>query len=631
MRRTRLCSHPTAGRHSVGSTRWPILMQVSAVALMTGAPSAAYAQQCFGSINAATSMIGTVNTAFFPSGSTAFLSPTPNSAADQPGGGAWTRTVAGTVDTKADTNFSALFIITPPGGLPSFPLALPTSCRASAKLDFIGFEAGHDIAVVNAGNSDWHFGALAGYVGAKAQVPTQSLISPTQNFDFEAPSAGLYTAFSKGRFSADVQARLYKVQLETFGQRLDASGYSFAGSAAYRFDLPGNWTFEPSVGGIFSRTSVDHLFVADVTNSAGVPVAVLPTFGATALGAVSGTLQVNDVESLLGRASVKLGTSLPLAGGQIVAYPFVTASVFHEFEGNVAASITTAGTFVAPGIAPGQFNFQGSGNITASSIGTYGQFGVGSAFELADTGWLGFARFDYRTGENMQGYSVSAGLRYQLEDPRQVVENRNRLPVKARPAEGYDWTGPYAGVSAGSNWGGQHWDTNAEPDFAGLLAGGQAGYNYQTGKFVWGIEGDAGLSNARGAKACPNQPRLLSCEDDVGTLGSLTARFGYTWGRALFYAKGGWAFGEVTAGTSLNFVAVPVPGAMSVARSTNWDSGWTVGAGMEYALTDRWSAKAEYMHYEFPESTFTVAQNATTNATTAGNIVRIGVNYHFKP
>src|SRR5215475_2119939 len=105
-------------------------------------------------------MIGTVNTAFFPSGS-AFLSPAPNSTPDQLGGGAWTRTVAGTVDTKANTNFSALFTITPPAG-PSFPFPLGASCRASSKLDFAGFEAGHDIAVVNSGNSEWHFGALAG-------------------------------------------------------------------------------------------------------------------------------------------------------------------------------------------------------------------------------------------------------------------------------------------------------------------------------------------------------------------------------------------------------------------------------------------------------------------------------------
>jgi hypothetical protein len=70
-------------------------MPASAVALMTGAPSAAYAQ-CFGQFNAITSVAGTINTAFLPSGS-AFLSPTPNGAPDQQGGGVWTRTVGGTV------------------------------------------------------------------------------------------------------------------------------------------------------------------------------------------------------------------------------------------------------------------------------------------------------------------------------------------------------------------------------------------------------------------------------------------------------------------------------------------------------------------------------------------------------
>ena len=626
MRRPRLCSHPAAGRPSAGSTGWPILMQVSAVALMTGAPSAAYAQ-CFGSFNAIASAIGTVNTAFLPN-SPAFLSPAPNSAPDQQGGGVWTRAVAGTVDTQADTNSRALFTITPPNGL-SFPLPLNTPCRASVKQNFAGFEVGHDIAVLNTRNSDWHFGVLAGYVGVKAETPQNGGDSQTGNF--EAPSAGLYTAFSKGSFSADIQARLYNIQFESLGQRLDARGYSFTGNVGYRFDLPVNWTLEPSVGGIFSRTGVDQLNVANVADTFGVPVSALPGFSATTLAALtSSTVQFHNVESALGRASLMLSTSLPLAGGQIVAHPFVTASLFHEFEGKVTASIAATGTFQTTGV----FQFQGSDNLTASSIGTYGQFGGGSAFQLADTGLLGFARFDYRTGDNIQGYSVSAGLRYQFDDTSHVAENRARHPemaTKAHPAAGYDWTGPYAGVSAGSTWGGQHWDTNAEPDFAGVLAGGQAGYNYQTGKFVWGIEGDAGLSNARGAKACPNQPLLFSCQDDVGALGSLTGRFGYTWGRALFYTKGGWAFGEVTAGTSLNFINIPVPGAMNVAQSTSWESGWTVGAGMEYALTDRWSAKAEYMHYEFPQSTFTVAQNATANTTTAGNVVRIGVNYHFKP
>jgi hypothetical protein len=384
---------------------------------------------------------------------------------------------------------------------------------------------------------------LAGYVATKAEGPVQSVGVVSQSGNFEAPSAGLYTSFSKGAFSADVQARLYDLQGESLGQRLDARGYSFTGNMSYRFDLPGNWTLEPSVGGVFSRTSVDQLNVADSVDSLGVPVSGVPRLNPTTLATVSGTLQVHDFESMLGRASVKLGTSLPLAGGQIVAYPFLTASVFHEFEGNVTASVTVpSGTFPTP---VGVYHFQGGGNLTASSIGTYGQIGGGSAFQLADTGWLGYARFDYRTGDNIQGYSVSVGLRYQFDDSGHVAENRARYPVKAitkaGPAEGYDWTGPYAGLSAGSTWGRTHWTfqgNTVDPDYAGVLVGGQAGYNFQRGRYVWGIEADAGWSNARGAISCPNQPLLYSCNDDVDTLGSLTARFGYTWGRALFYAKG---------------------------------------------------------------------------------------------
>jgi opacity protein-like surface antigen len=310
-------------------------------------------------------------------------------------------------------------------------------------------------------------------------------------------------------------------------------------------------------------------------------------------------------------------------GGQIVAYPFLTASVFHEFEGTVTASVTTAGAFVAPGPVP----LQSSGNITTSSIGTFGQFGIGSAFELANTGWLGYARIDCRTGEFIQGYSISAGLRYEIDDRCPVAMNSYPVKgsMKAVPAEAYDWTGAYVGAFAGSTWGRTHWETDIDPDYAGVLAGGQAGYNYQ--KF----------GALKPMPACPrgetlpHSAVLLSWEDDVGALGPLTARFGYTWGRALFYAKGGWAFGQVTAGSSLNFTAVPVRGAINVAQSTNWENGWTVGAGMEYALADRCSAKAEYMHYEFPPDAFAVAQNATTNVKTSGDVVRIGVNYHFWP
>jgi opacity protein-like surface antigen len=52
---------------------------------------------------------------------------------------------------------------------------------------------------------------------------------------------------------------------------------------------------------------------------------------------------------------------------------------------------------------------------------------------------------------------------------------------------------------------------------------------------------------------------------------------------------------------------------------------------MEFALTDRWSAKAEYMHYEFPQYAFAVAPNETANASTTGDAIRVGANYHFGP
>ena len=60
----------------------------------------------------------------------------------------------------------------------------------------------------------------------------------------------------------------------------------------------------------------------------------------------------------------------------------------------------------------------------------------------------------------------------------------------------------------------------------------------------------------------------------------MTARLGYTWGRALFYVKGGWAIGEVTAGES------DPSGKVAVASVTKWENGWAAGGGMEFLLTE---------------------------------------------
>ena len=610
-------------------------MVVSGVALMAGALASSGAQaQCSGngiqenfpfgaggSVNALTSVISTANTAFMNNGSP-FVS-APAAVPDQQGGGIWIRTIGGTVETQANSNFSGSFSLTQNGwfGPTTTTSAAQGSCHTKVAQDYAGFQAGHDIALLNPDNSgmNWHFGAMAGVIGAGARD-----LSPggTLSSDFQVPFAGLYTAFSKGNFFADAQARFDYFQSELndpnangiFNQRLDARGYSITGNAGYRFDLGGNWSLEPSVGGVYSSTSVD-------------PFTVGGTYASSQGTSMPGTVQINRVESELGRASIKVGTAVASDDGRIVAYPFATASVFHEFAGSVNASVTSSGTGIDSFGNP--MPWTATGGLTTSRIGTYAQFGLGSAFQLANTGWLSYARVDYRTGDYIQGISVNAGLRYQLNPETASLKEGGSL--KDGPAQGYDWTGPYVGASAGGTSGRTRLATNADsvtPDFAGYLVGGEAGYNYQVGFFVWGVEGDLGRSGARGASPCTNNPILYSCEDGIGALGSVTGRIGYSWGRALFYAKGGWAIGEVTADTHLNTLAANglVPNVMS---ATHWENGWTAGGGMEFALNDKWSAKAEYMHYELQSASFTVQEGVTPTGTTIGDAVRVGANYHL--
>ena len=452
-------------------------MLVSGLALMAGVLASSGAQaQCtsnlpadgmqyfpFGAgsgVNALTSVISTVNTAFLTNGS-AFVSESPAAGPDQQGGGVWIRAIGGTVDTQANSSFSGQMSgLDFSKGVPPQPYVATAndSCRTKVQQDFKGFQAGHDIALLNADNAgiNWHFGGLAGYVESDFRRASGG----TLNGNFNVPFAGLYTAFSKGNFFADAQARLDYFQGELTDQnngisneRLDARGYSVTGNMGYRFDLGGNWSAEPSVGGVISRTWVDQLEVA----GNNLPS---PPFGQSAGTSSAGIVQINRVDSELGRASIKVGTTAALGSG-IVAYPFASASVFHEFAGNVTASVSTAA---------GQAGTNCNGALTVGRVGTYGVFSVGSAFALADTGWLSYIRADYRTGDNIQGYSVTGGLRYQINpDTASLKEGGSS---KDAPAEDYSWTGPYVGVSAGSTWGkASHWMNETYslyPDNAGV-------------------------------------------------------------------------------------------------------------------------------------------------------------------
>jgi outer membrane immunogenic protein len=117
---------------------------------------------------------------------------------------------------------------------------------------------------------------------------------------------------------------------------------------------------------------------------------------------------------------------------------------------------------------------------------------------------------------------------------------------------------------------------------------------------------------------------LITSKNDQ--LGSVTGRLGYTWGPALLYAKGGYAWKD---GNNLNVSTLGVP----VAFTTNGNhrDGYTVGAGLEYMFAPSWSAKVEYQYYNFGSTTFTAGPPVIvgTSFRDDEHTVKAGINYRF--
>ncbi len=190
-----------------------------------------------------------------------------------------------------------------------------------------------------------------------------------------------------------------------------------------------------------------------------------------------------------------------------------------------------------------------------------------------------------------------------------------KAPAYIAPA--FSWSGFYVGANAGYMWGNSKWSGGAgnfEIAPKGWLAGGTLGYNFQTGNWVWGIEGDIDYANLKGTSDV-----CSGCTFKDTWLGTARGRLGYAFDRWLPFVTGGGAFGNA-------YVATP---GGSVSRTK---TGWTVGAGVEYAFLEHWSAKLEYLYVDLGSqtcdyTTCAIPSNATVDFTS--NIVRAGVNYRF--
>ncbi|HLX18115.1 MAG TPA: outer membrane protein [Bradyrhizobium sp.] len=198
-----------------------------------------------------------------------------------------------------------------------------------------------------------------------------------------------------------------------------------------------------------------------------------------------------------------------------------------------------------------------------------------------------------------------------------------KAPVYTAPEAIYNWTGFYIGGHIGGAFPGGNSLENGNDRF---LGGVQGGFDYQFApNWVVGVEAQySWLTGNNGNGAVFPGGTLVTANTDQ--LGSVTGRFGYTWGPALLYAKGGFAWRN---NDNLAVSVGGVPAAFTV--DANHRDGYTVGAGLEYLFAPNWSVKGEYQYYNFGTTTFTSGPAPIVGARFRDDehTVKLGINYRF--
>ena len=248
------------------------------------------------------------------------------------------------------------------------------------------------------------------------------------------------------------------------------------------------------------------------------------------------------------------------------------------------------------------------------------------------------------------------------------LPSRALAPAPVYLAPAFTWTGFYIGGNIGAAWTGHNdcpvrdyradstsvfvADTSYLPNCngdrnVGFIGGGQAGFNWQFGTWVFGLEGDIdwiARNNAHGydyaAFGHPDHVYSWTGNGASDALGTIRGRFGFAMDRALFFITGGAAFRNGGSDATITDTTYPYRGVPTVTTYTTSGNGnkagWALGGGLEYALTENLSTKIEYMHAQFGNGDNAYNSNITNDCQTfVGNqhnsidMVRVGLNYHF--
>lgn len=198
-----------------------------------------------------------------------------------------------------------------------------------------------------------------------------------------------------------------------------------------------------------------------------------------------------------------------------------------------------------------------------------------------------------------------------------------KAPVAAPPVLAWDWTGFYIGIHGGYGWGDADYNfrdalgffnflpgDRASQEIEGGLVGGHLGYNMQFGSLVVGIE----ISGAATDIGSTIQSPFFASDvwtHEVDWLVALTPRLGFSAGPALFYVKGGGAVAEIR-----NRLQDNVRDRFVESRGTS--PGFTVGGGLEYAVTPNWLFGVEGNYYRFDRLSVAETLRVTSTGASAG-------------
>jgi outer membrane immunogenic protein len=182
------------------------------------------------------------------------------------------------------------------------------------------------------------------------------------------------------------------------------------------------------------------------------------------------------------------------------------------------------------------------------------------------------------------------------------------LPIRPAPPAPipvvYNWTGFYIGANGGGAWANKCWDfapavgvpvREGCHNANGGVVGGQVGFNWQTGAFVWGVElaGDWAFALSGSNDSLVFVAPQNTNRSRVDGIASVTGRIGYAVDATLFYFKGGGAWASDKYDSRITATGV------LTASASETRTGWTVGGGFEYGFTPNWSVGLEVDHFDF--------------------------------